>query len=79
MSCIMAQIENLIWAVVKNIENGPLNLASKFEFFSRVTLKNPQPKIPIRGLVLKIRGFQILSLWGLEVNSFEDPRKTLWF
>ena len=65
--------------VVKNIENGPLDLASKFEFFSRVTLENPRPKIPIRGLVLEIRGFQILSLRGLEVTFFEYSQKTLCF
>ena len=33
--------DKLYTRVVKNIENIPLDLASKFEGYSRITLKNP--------------------------------------
>ena len=44
--------------VVKNIENGTLDLASKFEFFARVTLKNPRTKILFEASSSKFEDFK---------------------
>ena len=67
-------MNDIVTRVVKNIESITLDLASKFEGFSRVTLDDPRHKTPIRGLVLDFRGFQILLFARPRSNFFEDPR-----